>query len=196
MNAAKLSKVEHREFEIQFEDVGFTTSDLSGRVLSESEAAGFTETATKEKTLPAGVVAIVGGYITDDDGQGDKIGKKVFLCIKLRVLAVDEDAAEAFTPPRALLATLADMMVRDGEGNIDLDLEGNWEVSEGSAELVGSVHDDVRLEGAGIGGRQGLSRTPVRRRPGAGRSAECVVTTQCHRESGSIRGSVPGIHAR
>lgn len=133
-----MEQVKMREFDVQFEDVGFTGSDLSDRELTESEAKGFTETAVEEKTLPEGVVAVVRGYITEDDNQtGDE--KKVFSCVILRVRAEDEEAAEAFVPPKAFLAKLADMMATDTDGNLDLELEGNWEVSVGSAELVDSA---------------------------------------------------------
>ncbi|MDN7577379.1 hypothetical protein QZM25_32720 [Burkholderia contaminans] len=122
-------------FDVQFEDVGFTTSDLTNREICDLEAQSFTETALREKTLPERVVAIVRGYITEDDNQ-EVDEKKVFACVTLRVRAENEDAAENFRPPKALLTTLADMMARETDGGIDLALEGNWEVSVGSAELA------------------------------------------------------------
>lgn len=124
------------EFDIQFEDMGFTSSDLTDRELSDVEAQSFTEAAIKENTLPEGVVAVVRGYITEDDNQdGDE--RKVFACVTLRIRAENDHAAETFRPPKALLAAMADMMARNPDGGIDLALEGNWEVSVGSAELVG-----------------------------------------------------------
>lgn len=121
-----------QEYDVQFEDVGFTSVDLDGRELGEEEATAFTETAAKEGSLPEGVVAIVKGYITEDDAQ-DEDDRKVFANLTLRVRAMSDAAAESFNPPRALLARLADLMATDGDGEILMSLEGNWEVT--SAEL-------------------------------------------------------------
>ncbi|VWC79205.1 hypothetical protein BLA39750_01072 [Burkholderia lata] len=122
-------------FDVQFEDVGFTSSDLADREMSDLEAQRFTESVISAETLPDPVVAIVRGYITEDDNQ-DSDEKKVFACVTLRVRAANDEAAEDYRPPRALLAAVAEMMAREADGSIDLALEGNWEVSVGSAELV------------------------------------------------------------
>ncbi|TES73098.1 hypothetical protein E2P84_22325 [Burkholderia cepacia] len=122
-------------FDVQFEDVGFTSSNLTNCEICDLRAQRFTETAISEKTLPERVVAIVRGCITEDDNQ-DGSEKKVFVCVTLRVRAENDDAAENFRPPKALLTTLADMMARETDGGVDLSLEGNWEASVGSAELV------------------------------------------------------------
>ncbi|WP_175047943.1 hypothetical protein [Duganella vulcania] len=116
------------EFDVEFEAVGFTSSDLSDCELTESEAIGFTEVAGKENTLPADVVAVIRGHISEDDGQDDDDQRKVFVNVTLRIRAKDEQSAEAFSPPRALLASLADMMATDDAGSVDLELEENWEV--------------------------------------------------------------------
>ncbi|WP_176331406.1 hypothetical protein [Burkholderia vietnamiensis] len=133
-----------RHFDVQFEDVGYTNSDLSDRVLSESEASGFTATAIKERSLPDRVVAVVRGYITEDDHQTGN-DRKVFACITLRVAAESENAAEDLEPPKALLTQLADMMATDVGGNLDLALEGNWEVSTGSAEMIAATPEGRSL---------------------------------------------------
>ncbi|MGA0553883.1 hypothetical protein ACO2TQ_35165 [Burkholderia sp. OKR4-1] len=122
-------------FDVQFEDVGFTSSDLADREMSDLEAQRFTESAISAETLPDPVVAIVRGYITEDDNQ-DSDEKKVFACVTIRVRAANDEEAEDFRPPRTLLATVAETMAREADGSIDLALEGNWEVSVGSAELV------------------------------------------------------------
>lgn len=127
--------VKLREFEVTFEDVGFTSLTLSGRELSESEAAAFTGTAVEENTLPDGVVAVVRGHIADD--SEDEAGeKRVFVCVTLRVRAKDEGAAEEFAAPRALLATLADLMAMAVDGSNGLALEGNWEIADGAVEVI------------------------------------------------------------
>ncbi|WP_321820871.1 MULTISPECIES: hypothetical protein [unclassified Burkholderia] len=126
------SEMHLQEFDVRFEDVGYTSIDLSACELSAEEAAGFTEVVAAEGQLPRNVVGAVRGYIAEDDAQNPD-DRKVFVSVTLRVRAHDEVAAESFPPLGDLLSKLADMMAVDVDGRVALDLEGNWEVMEVSA---------------------------------------------------------------
>ena len=94
--------------------------------LTESFCGGFNDQTTQDGEFPDGVVGVVTGYITEDDGQG-KSDIKVFVSVTLLVEAEDAGAAESFETPVGLLTTLADVM-----GTIEdeclLSLDGDWEV--------------------------------------------------------------------
>ena len=122
-----------RLFEVKFESPGFVgnrkdakkiVTDHDG--LTESFCGGFNDQTTQDGEFPDGVVGVVTGYITEDDGQG-KSDIKVFVSVTLLVEAEDAGAAESFETPVGLLTTLADVM-----GTIEdeclLSLDGDWEV--------------------------------------------------------------------
>lgn len=115
------------QFKVSFEATGFTDDKaLVGQSFSEQEALGFTEVSLAQGTLPKGVAAVIGGYVTDDDEQGDS-DIHVFVHIDLLVDADSEDQAERMAPPVDLLTKISDLMT----GEFSLDLESNsWEVTE------------------------------------------------------------------
>lgn len=117
-------------YEVTFESPGFTRNrGIVGNEFSESEAEGYTEVARAEGTLPAGVIAVLRGHISEDDGQsGAEV--RVFACVTLRLQAADAEEAESFVPPEGLLTTIADLMgSRDDEQHLSLD-GGAWEAAE------------------------------------------------------------------
>lgn len=117
------------QFKVTFESTGYTQDKaILDATLSEHAALGFSETTKSEAGFPPGILAVVGGYITEDDGQdGREI--KVFVSVSLLVEAVSESEAEALSPPEDLLTKVADMLGRDFTGNCALELEEHaWEV--------------------------------------------------------------------
>jgi len=54
-------------FDVTFEAVGFTSEDLSGCNLTDTEGEGFTVTAIAENQFPEGVTAVIRGHISEDD---------------------------------------------------------------------------------------------------------------------------------
>lgn len=115
------------QFKVIFEATGFTNDKgLIGQEFGEHEARGFTEVSLAQGTLPEDVRAVIGGYITDDDNQGDS-DIHVFVHIDLLIEADSEDQAESMVPPANLLTKISDLM----SGEFALDLESNsWEVTE------------------------------------------------------------------
>jgi len=114
-------------YDVTFEDVGFTSRDLSGCELAECQGATFTASAKEGGTLPDGVEAVISGYISEDDDQPED-DRKVFVGVTVRVQAENLRSAENFPPPAALMNAVAERMAANPNVRNDLDLEGNWEV--------------------------------------------------------------------
>jgi hypothetical protein len=114
-------------FKVSYEATGFTNSkDLLDRTFTEQEAIGFSEVSLQEGTLPTNVLAVLGGHVSADDGQGEK-DIHVFVCVDLLVEASSEDAAERMAPPKELLTRISDLM----SSGLDLDLQAHsWEVTQ------------------------------------------------------------------
>jgi hypothetical protein len=127
-------------FDVTFEAVGFTSEDLSGCNLTDTEGEGFTVTAIAENQFPEGVTAVIRGHISEDDAQGSA-SCKVFVCITLRVLAQNALRASRTAAPVHLLTRVADTMATSSAGECPLTLEDNWQVTEvepvyGAANVV------------------------------------------------------------
>lgn len=118
-------------FNVTFESSGYTQDkSILDATCSEQEAQGFNETDKAEGDFPAGIIAVVKGYITPDDGQGDS-DIRVFASVTLLIEADSEAKAEAMDPPEDLLTKVADMMGKDFTGHCVLELEEHaWEVVE------------------------------------------------------------------
>lgn len=115
------------QFKVTFEASGFTNSGgLSGQKCTEHEAKGFTDVSLAEGEFPRNVLAVLGGHIAEDDGQGSE-DIHVFVCVDLLVEAETADKAERMKPPQDLLTKISDLMSR----GFDLDLEAHsWEVTD------------------------------------------------------------------
>lgn len=126
-------------FNVTFESTGVTQdAAVLDATCTEQEAAGFNDTLTAEGGFPPGILAVAGGYITSDDGQGD-CDIKVFASVTLLVEAASEAQAQALPPPADLLTKVADMMGTLPSGQCPLELEPNaWRVVE--VEPIAGVH--------------------------------------------------------
>lgn len=115
------------QFKLSFEAAGFTNDRaLLECEFSQNEAQGFTEASLAEGTFPAGVLAVIGGHITEDDGQG-KSDIRVFVRIDLLVEASSEVDAKNMAPDEDLLTRIADLIAVD----YDLDLDAHeWAVTD------------------------------------------------------------------
>lgn len=137
-------------YHITFEAIGFTQHlDACEQELHPEAALGYTEIAQKSGSLPAGVRAVVSGYITPDDHQ-DPSDAKVFASVTLRVAVPDEAAAELFAVPADLLTQIADLIPLQVDGLNPLALDSNsWEFTKADPTP----------------GREGASKKPARRKP-------------------------------
>lgn len=142
------------KFLVVFEDVGYTSADVSHVTMDAATALRLMTTAMSEGQCPEGIIAISSGYLAEDDHQQGK-DKKVFVCITLEVLAENEEAAESIAPPTALLNAAADAMCH----GLAVDREGNWDVSVGSAEAA--THDDPRPRSTTARAQAGKNRQPL-----------------------------------
>lgn len=119
------------QFEVRFETAGFTNNkSILGASFTEIEALSFSETCAKEGSFPLGVLGVVGGYITADDGQGES-DIHVFASVTLLIEAESAQQIEKMKVPEGLLVRIADLMGADSLGNCVLDLEAHsWEVMD------------------------------------------------------------------
>ena len=115
------------QYMVTFEATGFTNSkQLAEQQFTAHEARGFTEISLSEGTLPKNVLAVIGGHISEDDGQGES-DIHVFVCVELLVEAESEEVIDRMTPPEDLLTKISDLM----SSGFDLDLESHsWEATE------------------------------------------------------------------
>lgn len=117
-------------YNVRFEATGFTNDHvIASKVCSEMEADGFTDTMRAENELPAGVVRVVGGYITEDDNQGDS-DIHVFISVTLIIKAESEAAAESRPIPIYLLNDIADIM------GSSISEQGRLDVERDSLEIM------------------------------------------------------------
>lgn len=125
----RLKASRKQQFEVTFESTGFTNSkSILDATCSEQEAKAINEAIAATGGFPAGIVGVVRGYITPDDGQGSR-DIKVFASVTLLVEAASEDAAEAIEAPETVLTKVTDLMGRDKSGENVLELEEHaWEV--------------------------------------------------------------------
>lgn len=109
-------------FKVSYEATGFTNNGkLVGRALDEPQTAQL-----NAATLPANVISVIGGYITDDDDQG-KTDIHLFVHVDILVEANSEEEADAMEPPSEFLGQIADLM--SGGKDLDLDVH-SWETTE------------------------------------------------------------------
>lgn len=116
-------------FKVHWEARGLTQDrSIVDAFISLSEAQAFTETSLAEGTLPSGVIGVVEGCISEDDGQSGK-DVCIFICVTLLHEAESLSAAENLSPPENLLTKIADMMGADINGQAGVELEPHsWEI--------------------------------------------------------------------
>lgn len=108
-------------YDVRIENIGFLNGGPTDAALSKTDVTRLNRDAQEKGLFPPGVIRVVSGELSEDDGQADT-NIKVFISVVLRVEATSAQDAENIDPPECLLDLASDAI------DDTLEREAQWEV--------------------------------------------------------------------